>query len=327
VSRYRVWFAFLLLSAAWGSSYLFIRVGLRQLTPLSLVALRLFMGALGILLIALVRRQDLHVPRRALALMAGLASINTVIPFLLISWGEVTVPSGLASVLNSTVPIFSVLIAGAVLHDEPVTLPRLSGVALGFVGVVVLLGGDLTHGGIRWSGVTAQGAIVVASLCYAVGAVFVRRFLRDIPSMTIATYVVGFSAIQTVILSLIFSPPPLTSLNGSTVLSVLWLGLLGTAFAYVLSYFVLSQWGASRYTLIAYMLPMTGLTLGVIFLHESLSWRILAGSVLVIGGIVLASIVRRPVQVVAAPPEAEHGPTDAPAPFDARQAGGCLSGE
>jgi drug/metabolite transporter (DMT)-like permease len=228
------------------------------------------------------------------------ASVNTAIPFLLISWGEVTVPSGLASVLNSTVPIFSVLLAGAVLREESVTLVKIGGVILGFAGVVLLLSRDLSHSSILSTHLEGQGAIILASVCYAVGAVLVRYQLRGIPSLTTATYALSISAIEVFGLSLIFSRPDLGSLNGTTIFSILWLGILGSGFAYVLAYFILGEWGAARYTLVAYMMPIVGLTLGAITLGETLDWRILAGSALVVSGIILASIIRRP-SVVSAP--------------------------
>jgi drug/metabolite transporter (DMT)-like permease len=304
----RTWTAFLLLSAFWGSSYLFIRIAVRDLSPLALVSLRLIVGAIVIAVIARARRQPMQIPSGGLLLLVLLASINTTIPFLLISWGEVSVPSGLASVLNSTVPIFSVLIAGAVLHDEPVTLPKIGGVIIGFTGVILLLSRDLAHSSFQWSTLAGQVAIVLASICYAVGAVFTRRTLRAVPPLTIATYVVAISAAQATTLSLIFSPPHLLSLSRSAIFAVIWLGLLGTGLAYAISYFVLSNWGASRYTLVAYMLPITGLTLGAIVLHESLDWRILGGSVLVVAGVGLASVTRRPEpESVGSPPASPAG--------------------
>lgn len=285
----RVWAAFLLLSASWGSSYLFIRVGLRHLTPLSLVALRLFVGMLVILTIVALRRHDFRITRRQLATIFALSWVNTTLPFLLISWGEVTVPSGLASVLNSTVPIFSVLLAGAVLGDEPVTPIRLGGVAVGFVGVVLLFSRDLGRGDVLAT-LEGQIAIVVASVFYAVAAVAVRRTLRGIHSLTIGTWVLICCAVETGALSLAFSPPDFASFHADTLVAVLWLGILGSGLAYVLAFYILEHWGASRYTLVAYMLPIVGLTLGAVFLSESIDWRILAGSGLVISGVVLAGM-------------------------------------
>jgi drug/metabolite transporter (DMT)-like permease len=292
MSRLRVWIAFVLLSLAWGSSYLFIRIGLRQLSPVSLVAMRLFIATIGILAIDVARRQNLRIPWRGVFMIAIMSAFSTSIPFLLISWGEETVPSGLAAVLNSTVPIFSVLLAGLVLQDEPITLPRIGGVVVGFAGILLLISGDLTHNGVHWTSILGQIAIVGASACYAIGAVLVRKTLRGISATTIATYALGITAVETGLISLIFSRPPLTSLHSSSLGAVIWLGLVGSALGYILYYVIIENWGASRGTLVTYMLPPVGLALGVIFLGEALTWRILAGSALVILGVVLAGLVR-----------------------------------
>jgi drug/metabolite transporter (DMT)-like permease len=290
LSRFQVWIAFALLCGAWGSSYLFIRIGVEEITPLALVAVRLLIGSLTILAIVAVRRQSLQVSRRQLGIITVAGTINTAAPFLLISWGETSTPSGLASILNSTTPIFALLLAGAILHDEPITAARLVGVLVGFAGVLVLLGRDLS-GGVHWSGVAGQGAIIAAAICYAIGAVFVRRTLLGVPAMTIATYGLLVATAEVVALSVVFSPPPLLSMSPKAWLAVVWLGMVGSGLAYTFAYFVLEHWGASRYTLVTYVLPVMGLTLGAIFLGEVIDWHILAGSVLVIGGILLASVV------------------------------------
>lgn len=291
--RARVWLAFAALCMIWGASYLFIRLGVRDLTPPALVALRLLVGAAVISTIATVRRHDLRLQRREFLVLLVIATINTVAPFLLIAWGEVTVPSGLAAVLNSTVPIFSMVLAGAVLQDEPMTLPRLSGVAVGFTGVVVLLSKSLSQSTIHWSALAGQGAIVLASVCYAVGAVSVRKSLRGVPPLTMATYTLLIAAGETVIFSLLFSRPAWGAISGATWFAIGWLGILGSGVAYLLAFYILSNWGAARYSLLAYMMPVVGLTLGAVFLHEVLDWHIIAGSILVVSGVLLASLVKR----------------------------------
>lgn len=293
MDRFRVWFAFAALSAIWGSSYLFIRIGLDQLMPVSLVALRLLSAAIGALLLAALSRQDLRLTRQQVVRMLILANINIVIPFLLITWGETRIASGLAAVLNSITPIFSVLIAGAVLDDERITRARLGGVALGFVGVLVLLSRDLGQGGLHWGGIAGQAAVALAALSYAIGAVFARHTLRGVPPVATATYTVIIAAAETGAAAVFAGFPNVAHLTGSTIFAVLWLGLLGSALAYGLYYFIMENWGAARTTLVTYMLPAVGLTLGAIFLHEVVDWRILAGSALVVCGVVLASMVRR----------------------------------
>jgi drug/metabolite transporter (DMT)-like permease len=299
VARFRVWFAFAALSGVWGSSYLFIRIGLRQLTPISLVALRLLSAAIGVFLLAVLSRQELRVTRRQFILMVILANVNIVIPFLLITWGETRITSGLAAVFNSITPIFSVLIAGIVLSDERITGARLGGVALGFGGVLLLVSRDLGQGGIYLAGIVGQGAVALAALSYAIGAVFARRTLRGIPPMAIAAYTVIVAAVETTVLAFVAGFPSVTHLDGSTTFAVLWLGLLGSAVAYGLYYFIMENWGAARTTLVTYMLPAVGLTLGAVFLGEVVDWRILAGSALVVCGVVLASLVRRPRDAAA----------------------------
>jgi drug/metabolite transporter (DMT)-like permease len=291
ISRFQVWIAFALLCAAWGSSYLFIRIGVEEISPLALVALRLTIGSLTILAIVALRRLSLRASGRQLGTIVVAGTINTTAPFLLISWGETSTPSGLASILNSTTPIFALLLAGAILQDEPITGARLGGVLVGFVGVIVLLGRDIS-GGVHWSGVAGQGAIIGASMCYAIGAVFVRRTLLGVPAMTIATYGLLVATVEVLGLSAVFSPPPLLAMSPKVWLAVTWLGIVGSGLAYTFAYFVLEHWGASRYTLVTYVLPVIGLTLGAVFLGEVIDWHIAAGSVLVIGGIVLASVAR-----------------------------------
>jgi drug/metabolite transporter (DMT)-like permease len=287
----RTWPLFIGLTIAWGASYLFIRVAITHgLQPLPLVAMRLVIGAAVVWTVTLARRERLRTSRRQAILLPLVATVNIALPFFLVAWGERTVSSGLASVLNSTIPIFSVILAGVLLRDEPVTLRRSVGVAAGFSGVLVLFSGDLSGG--HASHLAGQASIVTASLCYAVGAVLTRRLFRDLPALTIAAFSVTTAAVETVILSAIFQTPNFASIDFQGWISVLWLGVMGVGLAYLMAFSILAAWGAARYTLIAYALPVVGLTLGAIFLQEKLDLRIVVGSALVLAGIVLASFVR-----------------------------------
>jgi drug/metabolite transporter (DMT)-like permease len=290
-----IWLLFAGLSIAWGASYLFIRVAITHgLPPLPLVAVRLLIGAAVIWAVTVARKEHTRTTRRQAVLLPLVATINIALPFFLVAWGERTVSSGLASVLNSTIPIFSVILAGVLLQDEPVTVRRGLGVAAGFVGILVLFSGDLSGG--RASHLAGQVSIVGASLCYAVGAVLTRRFFRDLPAMAIAAYSVTTAAVETVILSAVLQPPALGGVDFQGWISVLWLGVMGVGLAYLMAFAILAAWGAGRYTLVAYALPVVGLTVGAIFLHEKIDVRLAAGSVLVLAGIVLASFVRPPAE-------------------------------
>lgn len=286
-----VWFSFLGLTLLWGSSYLFIRIGVRQLTPLALVSLRLLFAVAGVAALAAVTRMELRLPPGKALPLVVLATFNITVPFLLITWGEVVVPSGLSAVLVGTTPIFSTLIAAAVLHDEPLTAERVLGVLIGFGGLVVLASRDIQHGALQWSTLAGQMAIMGAGLSYAVSAVLARRTLQGVASRAITFYTVGIAAAEVTTLSLIFSPPPITSLRPESLLAVVWLGLLCSALAYVLHYTVIAGWGAGRATFITYTTPVVGLILGAVILHEVLDGRILLGSALVVAGVLLASLL------------------------------------
>ena len=179
-SERRVWTAFFILSLAWGTSFFFIKIALDTLQPLTLVAIRLLIGWLG--LVVILRFRGLKYPRdlatwRHLIFM-GVA--NTAIPFVLITWAESGVngvDSGLAAVLNSTVPIFSIMIAGVVLRTERLRIGSIGGVLVGFVGVILLLGQDFTG---EFGKLVPAIAVIAASLCYAISSIYGRENLHDV---------------------------------------------------------------------------------------------------------------------------------------------------
>lgn len=288
-----VWAAFGLLSLIWGSSYLFIRVGVRQLSPESLVAGRLLVGFAVIAIIVAARRISIRVDRRVLVLLVVQGAINTAIPFLLISFGEVHVPSGLAAVLNGTVPIFTMLLAGLFLRDEPLSGRRLTGAAIGFLGVLVLMSGS-SFAGSGSGPLLGEVLILLSSVFYGCGVVFARRLLRGVPSMSIAFWAVLFAAVESAIAAIVTGPTSPGHLGPQSIFAILWLGILGSGIAYVLAYFVLSQWGASRLTLVAYAMPAVGLVLGITFLGEPFEWRVGLGFLLIVGSIAAVSARRAP---------------------------------
>ncbi len=299
------WLVFLALGIAWGSSYLFIKIGVETLTPLTLVASRLAIGAAVLAVVMVVARQAL--PRRALVYghLVVMALLGIVIPFFLITWGELSIGSGLAAILNGTVPLFAIVLAAAVLVDEPITVNRLVGLLVGFAGVVVLTSPTLSDG----SGGTLEGelALIGASFSYAAAGVYARRNLRDLPPMPSAFLEVSFAFLITLVLAFALEQPLETAVEASTVVSVVWLGLIGSGLAFLGFFFLINRWGATRVALVAYLLPVVGVTLGALVLDEAVTLPVITGMALIIGGIALANarfgqrrlIGRRPVATVA----------------------------
>ena len=281
------WLVFLALGVAWGSSYLFIKIGVETLTPFTLVAGRLAIGAAVLALVMRLRRQAMPVERSTYGHLLVVALLGIVIPFSLITWGEQTIDSGLAAILNGTVPLFAIVLAALVLADEPITVNRLFGLVVGFIGVVVLTSPSLSDG--FGGSLPGQLALIGASISYAAAGVYARRTVRGVPALTSAYLEVGFAFLITLVLAVAFGSPWMSSLEPEAVFSVAWLGLIGSGLAFLAFFYLLERWGATRTALVAYLLPVVGIILGVLVLQETLSLPMLVGTALIIGGIALAN--------------------------------------
>jgi drug/metabolite transporter (DMT)-like permease len=287
----KVWAAFLLLALTWGSSFLFIKIAVQTLQPFTLVALRLGVGLAGLLVLMRLRGLSLPRGRTIWQHLSVMGLFNVAVPFVLITWAESGangVDSSVASVLNSTVPLFSIVISGVILSAETVTAGKVIGLLVGFAGVVLLLSRHISQ---EWAGFVPYLAVVIASLCYAAASAYGRRHLQGLPVLVISTGQL-ITATTIVALAMLFTEDlSQQSLPLPTIASILWLGLLGSCLAYILYFTVLQNWGATRTTLVTYLLPVVGVAAGVIFLNEALDWRLLAGGLLILSGV---GVVLRP---------------------------------
>jgi drug/metabolite transporter (DMT)-like permease len=280
------WLVFIALGGMWGSSYLFIKFGVEEgLTPFTLVALRLGIGLALLAIVVAVAREPLPRNPRVYGHLVVMSVINIVLPFFLITSAERTVDSALASILNGTVPLFAIVIAAFVLQDEPVTLNRLAGLGIGFAGIVVLTGGSLGSGG----DFVGQLALVGAAVSYGAGAVYARRNMRGLRPMIPALFQVGFAFVISATLALALEHPWTEPLTGKALFSVAWLGIFGSGLAYLGMFRLIGQWGATRASMVAYLLPVFGIALGVLVAHETIGLPVLIGTLLIVAGVALAS--------------------------------------
>ncbi len=288
-SEKQVWGAFLFLAAAWGTSFLFIKVGLQTLQPLTLVSFRLLIGSIGLITILLITRQRIPRNRRVWRNLAILGVINTAIPFVLITWaesGDNGIDSAVAAVLNSTVPLFTIVIAGVLLRIEAITIGRIAGLVVGFFGVVLMLSRGLGQGE---GSLVAHLAVILASLCYAVSSAFARSHFPKTNPVVVATGQIVMATMIVMIFALLTENQAQQNWTPSTIVSLLWLGLLGSCIAYILYFFILKRWGPTRTTLVTYLIPVVGVTAGVLILDELLDWRLLVGGGLILCGIALVN--------------------------------------
>jgi drug/metabolite transporter (DMT)-like permease len=280
--RRRYVFLLVVLGAIWGSSYLFIKIGIRDLSPAVLIEVRLLTAA-PILVAFAWRRYGVAALVRAWRPGLVLAVLNAAVPFTLIAFGERWVDSGTAAVANSSVPIFVALLAALYVPSERSTGWRLVGVLLGLVGVGILAG---VHPQGGWHGTIGIAAIVVASVSYAAANLYAGRRM-SVGGPVLAA--VSMTAAIVLLLPLALATLPAHAPGWKSVGSGAALGLLGTALAQILSYRMIRVYGSSRSALVAYMLPAFALFYGAVFLGEGLSYQKLAGLVLICGGVALGT--------------------------------------
>lgn len=281
------WLVFLLLGAIWSSSFMWIKIAIQEIGPITLVAFRVLFGLLfGVVVISI---QRIHWPRtfKKWTPLFLLGIFNIAIPFFLISWGEQSIDSAVASILNATVPLFTILIAHYLLRDDKMTAPKVLGLLMGFAGVVILMSKDI---GASLGSVLGQFAIVLASAFYAGCGVYARKTTHDMPGiLRSAGPLLPATVVMWLAMFLAESPVKFPQL-GITWIALLFLGVLGSGFAFVLSYYLLHEIGPTRTSMVTYLFPLGGVILGVLFLDETLSWQLVVGAVLIVLSLIVANM-------------------------------------
>jgi drug/metabolite transporter (DMT)-like permease len=283
-----VWIPFLALGFMWGSSYLWIKIALESMPPLTVIAGRLTLGAAFLAIVVALARQELPRSPRMYGHLLVMSVVNIVIPFTLITVGEQSIDSALASILNSTVPLTVIVLAPMFLPDERITLARIAGLAIGFAGVILLVAPGLVNTGD--SNPAGELMMVGSSIAYGVGNVYSRRNVHGLRPMIPALFQVLFAACIVVPLALMIDQPfSRVAFTPQALVAVAWLGILGSGLAYLCYFTILQHWGATRTSMVAYLLPVVGIALGAAVLAEPVTLNRVAGTVLVIAGIALVS--------------------------------------
>jgi drug/metabolite transporter (DMT)-like permease len=281
------WTAFIFLGVIWSASFLWIKIALNEIGPFTLVAYRVLFGVLFAGGAVLLQRRAW--PRDWTGwfpfLLLGLTSV--AIPFFLITWGELSIDSAVASILNATVPLFTIVIAHLFLLDDKMSVQRVLGLFIGFIGVVVLLSEDLTAG--AQSSILGQAAVILASIFYAASSVYARRKTQAAPGLVRgAAPLVSATVVMWLMAPVLESPLEVPQLP-LTWIAILWLGILGSGLALILWYYLLHEIGPTRTGMVTYIFPLGGVILGVIFLNEHLSWQLAIGALLIISSILVVN--------------------------------------
>lgn len=264
------WGLMILLSLLWGGSFLFMAVAGQSVPTLTIVAVRVGLGAVVLWLVIAATARKMRHDGPALHAYALMGLTNNAIPFTLLVLAQKFIPAGLAAILNATTPLFTVLIAAVMLTDEPLRLGRLLGVLIGLGGVVAMMGIDAATG--SGAPLWAQVAVLGAAVSYAISAVFGRRFARlGIDPLCTSTGMVSAAAVMMVPLALVIDQPwslpapPLAAIGSMVALAV-----ASTGFAYVMYFRILERAGAGNITLVTLLVPVSALALGALVLAERL---------------------------------------------------------
>lgn len=278
------WATLIGLSALWGGSF-FNGVAVRELPSFTIVWLRVAIGFAGLLVILRASGERLPTEGRVLLALLGLGFVNNVIPFSLIVWGQHRIPSGLAAILNATTPMFGAFAAHLLTRDEKLTPFKIVGIAIGFIGVSMLVGIDAL-GGIG-SNVVGEAACIGAAVSYAFAAIYARRFRHmGITPLAVATGQVGAATLLMLPLMLAVDWPwTLPAPHPTTWAAMLGAGLLATSLAFILYFRIIASAGAVNALLVTFLVPISAILLGALLLNEALVPRHFAGMALIGAGL------------------------------------------
>ena len=264
----------------WGASFMFIKIAVRELAPATLVAGRIGIGALTLALVVPFLaggRATVTAIRANLGWLVVVGLVNMALPFWLLSWGETRIDSGLASIIQGSVPIFNAVIAFGFFRDVRVTGLRLLGVGIGFVGVALLVGAQ------PQGKVVGALAVVGMALCYAVGQLVAARHLGSVQPPVVALATTAVAALAVLPFGIAQAPDHLP--HWKTIGSVLALGIPLTALAFLLFYAIIAGAGAAYASLVTYLVPPIALLYGAIFLGERFGVAAIGGLALILGGV------------------------------------------
>ena len=300
----RAWLpSFLLLAVIWGTSFLFIKVGVRELPPLWLTFARVAAGAVVLLVVLAVTRDRLPREPRLWAHLFVVAALGVVFPFTLFGYGEQRVSSVLAGIWNAATPLVALPLAVLVFRTERMTRRRAAGIAIGFLGVLTVLGVWRGVGGVQ---LTGQLMCFGAAMGYAVAIPYQKKFIAGSSAsgvaLAAAQLLVALAQLAVLAPLVAGAPPAPSHLSAQVVWCVLALGALGTGLAFVLNFRVIRVAGASTSTSVTYLMPIVATLVGVLILGEALHWNQPVGAAVVLAGVAVSQGAlsrrrRRPVPV------------------------------
>lgn len=283
----KLYSALLLLSVIWGTSFLFIKLLLMEISPIGLVFWRCLFGAVTLVIIILLKREKISFNAIPFVPVFFVGLFNNALPFVLISYSELTITSSLASIINATTPICTVLI-GFFFFSHKLHKGQWLGIMIGFIGIVILV--DFRFTDLMNQNAAGIAGMIGAALCYGLGAQLSKRYLQRMSVTIISFSTLTTASFITFILLLFTNPPELVfSYSSTVVFSLIGLGILGSGFAYLLYYFMVKEGGPEFASIVTYIVPGMAIVWGYVLLKEAVTGQMVFGLVFILAGIYLAS--------------------------------------
>ena len=277
------WILIILLSIMWGSSFFFVGVAVKDLTPLTIVLCRVTLASIILLAVVHLKGDKMPSSPGLWGTFFVMGALNNLIPFSLIVWGQTHIESGLASILNATTPIFSVVLAHFLTREERLTINRATGVLIGWIGVTLLIGIESLRGfGIE---VIGQIAVLGAALSYACAAIYGRRF-KGVSPLVVATGMLCGSTVMLTPVALLIEKPWNLSPGAMTIMALIGLSAVSTSLAYIIYFRVLATSGPTNILLVTFLIPISAILLGSMVLGERLGWNAFVGMGLIFIGLI-----------------------------------------
>ena len=282
----------LVLCGIWGSTWLFIKLGLEDLPPFTFAGIRFVIASTILFSLIAVRRLSLPRKRSDWFLLASTGVLSFSINYGVVFWGEQYVSSGLAALLQATIPVFGLVIAHFYLPGERMTLPRVIGVVMGVTGVAVVFSNQLTVAGPR--ALAGSAALVVGSASAAYSNVLVKSRGQNLDPAIIAAAQMLFGLVPLLLIGIRLEGNPLHfHWTGMAIAALFYLAIVGSVIAFLSYYWLVQHMDVTNTMMIALVTPVVAVTLGVVVLHEELNWRTLVGGAMIMFGISFVVLLRK----------------------------------
>lgn len=288
-SESRYWSALFALGVlCWGTSFFWIKIALLEIGPFEIVSLRLLICSLLLWMFVLLGRRRVPSGAGVIAKLIVVGIVSMTLPFLFVCVAETRITSSVAGIINGTAPLFTMVLAAVSTREENFTGTKFASLAVGFAGLLFVTSSNAGVEKIT-DGVSHNLIMLAVPMCYAIGGVLTRLWLKDLQPLVTATVSVTGAMVATMALQICMGVPVKMPTSPTIWAAMLWMGAVSTAFAYILYFYLIQNWGASRASLVSYMSPVSALILGANFLGESFDWRVIAGVILILASVFFAS--------------------------------------